>query len=159
MKTLPLRIALTRVGEPSLAQYVAARTPLSRPADVSDFWRDVVAADESFEADKEHLTVIMLDRKHLPLGFNIASVGTVSETVAHPREILRPCVLTAASAFLLVHNHPSGDPTPSEADRRFTKRIAEAGELLQIRLLDHVVIGDSTMQRPGFCSLKELGLI
>jgi DNA repair protein RadC len=159
MKTLPLRIALTRIGEPSLAQYIAARTPLTRPADVADFWRDVVAADESFEGDKEHLVVVMVDRKHFPLGFNVASVGSVSETVAHPREILRPCVLAAASGFVLAHNHPSGDPMPSEADRRFTRRIVEAGELLQIRLLDHVVIGDVAIHPPGYVSFKEQGLL
>jgi DNA repair protein RadC len=159
MKTLPLRIALTRIGEPSLAQYIAARTPLTRPTDVADFWRDVVAADKSFEADKEHLTVIMLDRKHFPLGFNIASVGSVSETIAHPREILRPCVLAAASGFVLAHNHPSGDPSPSEADRWFTRRVADAGDLLQIRLLDHVVIGDTATHPPGYASFKELGLL
>lgn len=159
MIPLPLRVALTRVGEPTPAQYLAARTPMNHPPEVLKFWNEVVAVDPAFESDKEHLVVVMLNVRMFPIGFNLVSVGSLCESVAHPREILRPCVVMAAYGFILAHNHPSGDPSPSEADRRLTRRINDAAYLLQMRFIDHIVVGNSLTNPPGYCSFKEMRLL
>jgi len=76
----------------------------------------------------------------------------------HPREIFRPAITSRAAAVILAHNHPSGDPTPSEADIRVTRDLIKAGQLLKIEVLDHVILGQRTTDRPkDFLSLRELG--
>ena len=84
------------------------------------------------------------------------SVGSMNESIAHPREIFRPAVTYSAFAVIVVHNHPSGDPSPSQTDHSLTRRLAEAAELLQIRLLDHIIIGAPSDSSPGYFSFKEL---
>jgi len=79
--------------------------------------------------------------------------GTVNESLAHPREIFRPAIIHSAYAFVMVHNHPSGSVSPSEADRQLTKRVAAAAQILQINFLDHVIVGQ------GFFSFQEAGLL
>ena len=87
------------------------------------------------------------------------SHGSLNESVAHPREIFRPAITYAAYALILVHNHPSGDPAPSDADLRLTRRLNEAAELLQIRFLDHVIIGSADNGRRPYFSFREAGVI
>lgn len=87
------------------------------------------------------------------------SIGTVNETTAHPREILRPVITRNAYAFLLIHNHPSGDPTPSNADYRITERLAEAAGIMQIRMIDHMIIGSPSAGRLPYFSFRAAGLI
>ncbi len=84
----------------------------------------------------------MLNGKNDVLGFNVASTGSLTAALVHPREIFKPAILANAAALILVHNHPSGDPDPSPEDRAITSRLKEAGEIVGIRVLDHVVIGD-----------------
>lgn len=93
-------------------------------------------------ADREHLLVLSIDSKCRPLAIEIVSIGTVNATIAEPREIFKHAVLANAVGIILVHNHPSGDCTPSEEDTVITKRVNEAGKLLGIPLKDHVIIGD-----------------
>lgn len=150
----PLRVVLNRVGEPSLAAYGATRTPLQTPENASVFWREQVATDRAFEGDKEHLVSVLVDTKMRPTGYHVVSVGSLNEAIAHPREIMRAAVIAGAYGLILMHNHPSGDSTPSEADRRVTLKIRDAADLLQIRFLDHVVVGDDTHY-----SFREGGLI
>ncbi|RYD84277.1 MAG: JAB domain-containing protein, partial [Verrucomicrobiaceae bacterium] len=97
--------------------------------------------------------VLALNTKYHIKGVNLVSIGSLNESVAHPREIFRPLIALAAYAFVLVHNHPSGDTTPSEADRRLTARIHEGAKLLQIQMLDHIIIGESHF------SFREAGLL
>ena len=78
----------------------------------------------------------------MPLGFHVCSVGTVGSALVHPREVFKIAILANAAAVILVHNHPSGDPLPSGEDKQITKRIKEAGELMGISVLDHVILGD-----------------
>lgn len=108
---------------------------------------------------KESLRVILLDTKYHLLRIHEVSLGSLNESVAHPREIFQPALTYSAYAFILVHNHPSGDPTPSEADRRLTVRLTEASRLLQIQMLDHVVIGSADNGRQPYFSFREAGLI
>ena len=92
--------------------------------------------------DREHLYALFLDTKHAPIGMNHVAMGTLSTTIVHPREVFKCAILLNAACLVIVHNHPSGDPSPSPEDRALTSRIAEAGQLLGIALLDHVVIGN-----------------
>ncbi len=94
------------------------------------------------EKDREELLVVPLDGKNQVLGFHVVSVGTLTASLVHPREVFKVAILANAAALILVHGHPSGSPEPSAEDVAITRRLKEAGELLGIRLLDHVVIGD-----------------
>lgn len=101
---------------------------------------------------RERVHVLMVDARHRLLGERCVSVGSLMSSVIHPREVFRPAIGLAAAAVILVHNHPSGDPTPSVEDHQVTVRLAEAGTVIGIRLLDHVVIAAE-----GFRSFKEQG--
>ena len=94
------------------------------------------------DADREHLVVMLLNSKNRILGINTVSVGHLSSSIAHPREILKPAILANAAAFVLGHNHPSGEVKPSAEDVEITKRVFAASNLLGIRLLDHVIIAE-----------------
>jgi len=108
---------------------------------------------------KESLRVILLDTRFQLMRVEEVSRGTVNESIAHPRDIFGPVLTASAFAFILVHNHPSGDPTPSEADRRLTTRLSEAARLLQVQLLDHVILGSPDNGRLPWFSFKQLGLL
>jgi DNA repair protein RadC len=91
--------------------------------------------------DRESLRVVLLNTKQQLIKVATVSQGTLNEALAHPREIFKPVVVHSAYAFIMVHNHPSGDPSPSEADLRLTRRINEASRVLQLQLIDHVIMG------------------
>ena len=109
--------------------------------------RDARAVADAFAEhfaplDREHFVVLVLDGKNRVLGFNVVSVGSLTAALVHPREVFKAAILSNAAALILVHNHPSGDPTPSAEDRAITERLRQVGELVGIRVFDHVVIGD-----------------
>lgn len=104
--------------------------------------------------DREHCLLVALDVKHRLLGIATVSIGSDGRTFMGPREIYRDALLLGASAVFLAHNHPSADATPSADDRQVTRRLAEAGRLLGIELLDHLVVGD-----PEWVSLARLGVV
>lgn len=108
---------------------------------------------------RESLRVVLLNAQLRLHRVVEVSSGTLNETVAHPRDVLQPVVQQGAYAFALVHNHPSGQSDPSEADRRFTVRVAEAASLLQVKLVDHVIIGAPSPGRAGYFSFREAGLL
>jgi DNA repair protein RadC len=108
---------------------------------------------------KESLRVILLDTRYHFIKIEEVSLGSLNESVAHPREIFQPALIHSAYAIIVVHNHPSGDPSPSEADLRLTRRLAEAAKLLQITLLDHVIIGSPRDGRAPYYSFKEAGIL
>jgi DNA repair protein RadC len=85
-------------------------------------------------------------------GHQLVTTGTLDSTLVHPREVFRAAVVSSASAIVLMHNHPSGDPTPSDADIQVTRQLVRAGEVMNIKVLDHVIMGNLTQS-----SLKELG--
>ena len=92
--------------------------------------------------DREQFLVCCLDAKHTVIGVNVVSVGSLTMSIVHPREVFKPAILLNAGAIICAHNHPSGDPAPSPEDRQLTKRLNGAAELLGITLLDHVILGD-----------------
>ena len=108
---------------------------------------------------QEQVVVVPVDTRLRHLGTSVVSVGTVNESSAHPREIFRPVITRGAYGCVLIHNHPSGDPSPSRADEAITRRVAEAATLMQIRFVDHVIIGRAAPGRAGYFSFREAGLI
>ena len=92
--------------------------------------------------DREHFVIVLLNRKNGIIGINTVSVGDLSSSIVHPREVFKPAIVAGAASIILAHNHPSGDPKPSLVDVRVTKRIKEAGDILGIEVLDHIIIGD-----------------
>ena len=130
----------------------ALPTECTTPSQSAAYWRAEIAPH--IDPEKEHLVVLLLNTKCKIKGHVIISIGSVNECLAHPREIFRPLIVGAAHSFVLMHNHPSGDPTPSDADRRLTTRIKECASLIQINFLDHVIIG-TDMQ----FSFRETGVL
>jgi DNA repair protein RadC len=108
---------------------------------------------------KESLRVLLLDTRYRLLRIEQVSLGSVNESIAHPRDVFRPAVISSAYAVIVVHNHPAGDPAPSQSDHSLTRRLAEAAELLQIRLLDHIIIGAPADGRLPYFSFKEAGVL
>jgi DNA repair protein RadC len=106
------------------------------------------------EADREQLLLCCLDTKNQPTAMNVVSIGSLSSSSAHPREIFKAAILSNANSIILFHNHPSGDPSPSSEDVNITTRLKECGKLLGIELTDHIIIGNET-----YCSFKERGII
>ena len=104
------------------------------------------------DASQEHFCVLLLDGRHRVLGDELVSLGTLTASLVHPREVFRPALRAGAAALILVHNHPSGDPEPSPEDRVVTQRLTRAGELLGIPVLDHVIVAER-----GFRSLRDEG--
>ncbi|WP_231603538.1 JAB domain-containing protein [Neorhodopirellula pilleata] len=93
-------------------------------------------------ADRECFVVAHLDTKHRPMSIEVCTVGTLDASLVHPREVFKAAILAGASAVLLMHNHPSGDPTPSREDRAVTDRLEQVGKIIGINVLDHIVVGD-----------------
>jgi DNA repair protein RadC len=103
---------------------------------------------------REMFLVVLLDARHRILREEIVSEGSLTSSIVHPREVFLPAVRESAGAVVFVHNHPSGDPRPSEEDVAVTRRLVDASELLGIRVLDHVIVGDGS-----YASFKEEGLL
>jgi len=131
-----------------IAHRLAARAlrPPRRVQGPEDAWRHLAPLVGGSE--RERFGVLCLDRKHGVLRAEVVAVGSLDAVIVHPREVFRPAVRAGASAVVVAHNHPSGDPTPSPEDHALTRRLSEAGTLLGIPLLDHLVVG-----RAGFVSL------
>ena len=102
----------------------------------------------------EQFGVVLLDTKHRLLRTTLLSVGTLDASIVHPREVFRAAANAGAAALVLFHNHPSGDPTPSDDDIALTRRLIQAGELMGIAVLDHVIIAENR-----FFSFKERNLL
>ena len=106
------------------------------------------------DAPHERFLVLLLDGRHRVVREVVTSQGTLTASLVHPREVFSPALREAAAALILVHNHPSGDPAPSREDREVTVRLARAGELLGVPVLDHVIVAER-----GWASLRDLGLL
>jgi DNA repair protein RadC len=114
--------------------------------------------DQSRAYTVESLQVLFLNTRKRMIGMQTISQGTLDMILVHPREIFAAAIAKRASAIVLIHNHPSGDPTPSEADIKVTRDLIRAGQLLKIEVLDHVIFGRPTPERmKDYSSLRELG--
>ena len=140
------RIALVREPGVKLAGRPQARVPAEAAAMLAQYIGEV---------DREVFVIAMLTIRHRVIGLHTVSVGCLTSSLVHPREVLKPAILSGSAAFLAAHNHPSGDPEPSAEDIALTRRLAAAGQLLGIELLDHVILGETGR----FVSLRERGVL
>ncbi len=131
------------------ARTLGARTVLGSPAEVHAAFGPLME-----DLPREVFRVALLDAQNGLLRDLIVSEGTLSSSLVHPREVFKPAILEPAASIVLVHNHPSGDPTPSREDVRLTRQLAECARLLDLRIHDHVVIG-----RGRYVSLAERGIL
>ena len=164
----PREIAGVEGMSPRLAERVAVTFELSRrlgkeilskvKVDSPEIVCQLMAQDLR-ALSRESLRVLLLDTKYQLLRIEEISLGSLNESIAHPREIFRPAMIHSAYAIILVHNHPSGDPTPSAADKKLTQRIVEAGTLLGVELADHIIIGNFLADKESYFSFKEEELI
>ena len=122
------------------------------PEKIAAYWRLHIATNPYFDSERETLAVILLNTRRRAKGHQLASIGTLDTLLVSPTSVFRLAIVTSAAAIVVAHNHPSGDPTPSEADIKVTRDLIRAGQLLKIEVLDHVVIG-----RPNFSSLRANG--
>ena len=106
--------------------------------------------------DREHFVILLLDQKNQVIGLHTVSIGSLTVSIVHPRECFKPAILSNAASIICGHNHPSGDCQPSREDRALTQRLVEAGKLLGISVLDHVIIGDGTS---AYFSFADEGLL
>jgi DNA repair protein RadC len=122
------------------------------PDKAADYWKLHIATHPHFNPECECLAVLILNARRRIKGHQLVSIGTMDTLLVHPREVFRLAVTTAAHALVLMHCHPSGDSSPSQADIKVTRDLIRAGQILKIEVLDHIVMGSG-----NFSSLKSLG--
>lgn len=122
--------------------------PLSNPNAVFEYFKPLQ------DKDREYFVAVFLNAKNIPLGVNLISMGDLTRSIVTPRESFKAAILASACALIFAHNHPSGDPEPSEADIRITNTLKDAGELLGIPVFDHLIVGTN-----GYYSFREAGKI
>jgi len=151
------------VGPAKASQVKAALELARRLSQFSDLPRPVIKSpddaaslvmEEMRHLDREHFRALLLNTRNQVIGTDKVSVGTLNSSTVHPRELFRSAIKRSAASVILVHNHPSGDPTPSKEDLDITERLREAGKIIGIEVLDHIIIGDNR-----FTSFKAKGLI
>ena len=143
------------LGSLELSRRAALRTPGQRPtvSQAEDVAR--LCGPQLRGSDREHFWALALNTKNQLLRIFEVSVGSLNASIVHPRELFKEAVRLSAASLVVVHNHPSGDPTPSGADIQLTRRLVKAGDVLGIEVLDHVIVGDPD----EFASLRDLGLM
>jgi hypothetical protein len=128
------------------------------PEAAAAYWRLNIGSHPYYNGEAECLSAILLNTRRRVRGHQFITIGTMDTILVHPREIFRAAVINGAAAIVLIHNHPSGDPSPSEADIKVTRDLIRAGEILKIAVLDHIIMGKPTQERPkDYCSLREHG--
>jgi DNA repair protein RadC len=140
------RVALVREPGWRLAERPSRKTPAEAARVLSEYIG---------ETDREVFVVALLTIRHRLIGAHTVSVGCLTSSIVHPREVLKPAILASAACLVLAHNHPSGCPEPSPEDVALTRRLVAAGQLLGIEVLDHVVLGEAGC----YVSLKERGVL
>ncbi len=127
---------------------------VTEPREAARLFREFIG-----DAPEEHFCLMVLDARRRVIGLNQVSVGTLSASLVHPREVFRAAILLNAAAVIVAHNHPSGDPAPSSEDREVTRRLQRAGELLGIPVADHVVLGEGVGDSLRYFSFRDSGLL
>ena len=132
-------------------------TALNTPERIVDYMRDAYAKTPL----QESFWVICLDRKNKPIGRTMITLGTLTSTLAHPREVFKIAILASAAAIVVTHNHPSGDPAPSSQDLALTRQLREAAKIIGIDLTDHVIVGakEDDPLGVGHYSFRNAGII
>jgi len=110
-------------------------------SDMAAFWESEVKKSAAWQEEKEMFVVVCMDNKINVKSWHIVSMGLLNQSLVHPRETFRPAIMDSAASVIVMHNHPTGDPTPSAEDISTTRQLIDAGKLLGITLLDHIIIG------------------
>jgi DNA repair protein RadC len=124
------------------ASFLYAPRKIASPSDAAGMVKDFLQ-----EADREKFVVVCLNTKNEPNCCSVVSTGTLNSSLVHPREVFKVALLANSAAIILSHNHPSGDPSPSQEDLEVTRRLAEAGKILGVDVLDHIVVGSSGIDK------------
>jgi len=128
---------------------------ITAPADIGNIIIAILRCEDEIEQEKEHFYSIGMDQKNVIQYIDLVSLGTVSESIVHPRETFRRAVIGGVSSIIIAHNHPSGNLIPSKNDIKTTNRLVEAGKILGITVLDHVIVN----MQGNYISLKESGYL
>ncbi|AGA70470.1 DNA replication and repair protein RadC [Desulfitobacterium dichloroeliminans LMG P-21439] len=147
-KAAELKAAL-ELGRRSVSSDPLVRPVINSPQDIAH-----LVMEEMRYLDREHFRVVSLSTKNHVLGISSISVGSLNSSLVHPRECFKEAIRRNSNAIILLHNHPSGDPSPSREDLDVTQRLSDGGQILGIEVLDHVIIGDNR-----YISLKERGIL
>ena len=143
------RINIVSIKMVNVSSFLYQTCTISSPKDAYEMIKDQLQ-----DLDREQFIIACLNTKNEPTNISVVSVGTLNKAIVHPREVFKTAILSNAASIMAFHNHPSGDTIPSDQDIQLTHRLVEAGELLGIKLLDHLIIGDRS-----FTSLKEKGYL
>ncbi len=127
---------------------------VARPENIAAIFSAILNSESELDQDKEHFWILGLNIRNNIKYIDLVSLGTLFASLVHPREVYRLAVREAVASIIAIHNHPSGDPEPSEEDKSITKRIVEAGKILGIKLVDHVIV---TTNPANFVSFKLIG--
>jgi DNA repair protein RadC len=127
---------------------------IDNPEQAVKYWRDNIPQAPWFDPMKEAFVVLVLNTRKRILGHNLVSLGSLDTCPVLPREVFKPAIVQSAAFLILTHNHPSGDPSPSEADIKVTRDLIRAGQLLKIEITDHIIIGSQDRH----ASLRSLGI-
>ena len=149
MSNVAKRINIVSIKMIKEASFLYQTRTISSPKDAYEMIKEQLEG-----LDREQFIIACLNTKNEPTNITVVSVGTLNKAIVHPREVFKTAILSNAASIMAFHNHPSGETTPSQQDIQLTNRLYEAGELLGIKLLDHLIIGDGT-----FTSLKEKGYL
>ncbi len=149
-----------RVYEASL-QYNLVQLGDDETLDSAEKVVEYLASAFAVNPTQESFWVILLNRRNRAIGRVMISLGTLTSSFAHPRDVFKPAILGSASAIICAHNHPSGDPSPSAPDLSITRQLREAAKILSIDLIDHVIVGypESDPLHRGYYSFREAGLL
>ena len=149
MSNMAKRINIVSIKMVKESSFLYQTRTVSSPNDAYEMIREQLK-----DLDREQFIIACLNTKNEPTNISVVAVGTLNKAIVHPREVFKTAILSNAASIMAFHNHPSGETTPSQQDIQLTNRLYEAGELLGIKLLDHLIIGDGT-----FTSLKEKGYL
>ena len=149
MSNVAKRINIVSIKMVKESSFLYQTRTISSPNDAYEMIREQLEG-----LDREQFMIACLNTKNEPTNISVVAAGTLNKAIVHPREVFKTAILSNAASIMAFHNHPSGETTPSQQDIQLTNRLYEAGELLGIKLLDHLIIGDGT-----FTSLKEKGYL
>lgn len=153
MKCAEYKVSVVRECE---SEY---KTKCNTPETISNFWHNEIEKASWFDPEKEALVAIFLSPRTHIKGYSLITLGTLDASLCHPREVFRPAIISAAASIVICHHHPSGDSSPSAEDIRVTKQLVEVGKIVDMRIMDHVIIGKAPESSKDYCSLRESGVV
>lgn len=134
--------------EEEVSSYLRAGSRFTSPSQIYETFKFLM------QETKEYFMTLHLDGKNKVVCMDLVSIGSLNQSIVHPREVMKCACLSNAASLILIHQHPSGDPTPSREDREITRRLKEAGDIMGIKVLDHIIVGDG-----AYMSFVEQGLL